>query len=244
MAKKKIGIKGYNGLPFVDEYARAKLQDAGITNKFQGKKWAVFGDSVSQSKKYDNLPKYYDVVSDKLGISVTSYAKGGSGYFKGNGSVGYGTGNIIDSISNEAVNGFDIVSFMAGVNEWSQPLGEITDNTNGEITTLCGAVKKSLELAIEKYPLAQLFLITPTPGTGNLSPINPNGLEKFVDKQIKIARMYNVPVLDLFHESNLKTWNDVNLQKYYSGNYVHLNADGHKYIAQIVKNFMELKLSF
>lgn len=243
MATKNIGIKGYNGLPFVDEKARTMIKNTGITNKFEGKKWGVFGDSLSQPKSSDNLPKYNDVICDKLGMTTVSYAKGGSGYFKGNGSVGYGTGNIIDSI-NSASTDFDIISMMAGVNEHGLTMGTISDSIKDTPTTLCGAVKKSIELAIEKYPNAQIFIITPTPGTGNLSTIKQGTLNDYVNNQIEIAKMYNIPVLDLFHESNLRPWNDTNLQTYYGGNYVHLNATGHQYIAQIIQKFMENNLVF
>lgn len=243
MATKNIGIKGYNGLPFVDEEVRGILESLSIINKFKGKKWAVFGDSISQPKSSDNLPKYNNVISDKLGMTTVSYAKGGSGYFKGNGSAGYGTGNIIDNITNADTN-FDIVSMMAGVNEHSLTMGTVSDSVVDTPTTLCGAVKKSIELAIEKYPNAQIFLITPTPGTGNLATINQTTLNTYVNNQIEIAKMYNIPVLDLYHMSGLRPWNDTNLQTYYGGNYVHLTATGHQYIAQIIQKFMENNLVF
>ena len=38
MATVNIGIKGYDGLPFVDEEARNMLSQLGITNEFNGKK--------------------------------------------------------------------------------------------------------------------------------------------------------------------------------------------------------------
>lgn len=235
-------IKGINGLPLADIEARQMLANSSITNKFNGKKWAIFGDSISQPNT-DGLDKYYNIIANKRAMSVTSYAKGGSGYFKGNGSTGYGTGNIIDSINN-ASSDFDIVSFMAGINERSLTLGDITDSTNGEPTTLCGAVKKSIELAIEKYPNAQIFLITPTPGTGDNNPLQSAGnMTNYVNKQKEIAKMYNIPVIDLYFESNLRPWNTTNATKYYR-DYCHLLLSGHQYISQKIENEMNLKLIF
>lgn len=242
MATVNIGIKGYDGLPFVDEEARNMLSQLGITNEFNGKKWAVFGDSISQPKGSDSLPKYYDYVADALGITVTSYAVGGSGYFKGNAVAGYGDGNIINKITN-ASNNYDIISFMAGVNESGQTLGDVTDTVSDTPTTLCGAVKKSIELAIEKYPNAVMFLITPTPVTGERNSLYPNNaMSKYVDKQKEIAKMYNIPVLDLYYESNLRPWNTTNHDKYYR-DYCHLLEAGHKYVAKLTKQFMLSKLS-
>lgn len=243
MATINKAIKGINGLPLVDVEARELLKQIGAVNPFKGLKWGVFGDSISQPKQSDNLPKYYDYVAEELGIKVTSYAKGGSGYFKSNAGGGYGVGNIVDSINN-ASNDYDIISFFAGVNERiSAPLGDIDDNINGDITTLCGAVKKSIELAIEKYPKAQIFLITPTPVTGQSNSMFPNDkMSLYIDKQKEIAKMYNIPILDLYYTSNLKPWNTTNHSLYYR-DYCHLIENGHKYVGRLTKKFMLNSLS-
>ena len=165
MATRNIGIKGINGLPLVDEEARKQIENANLTNPFEGKKWAVFGDSISQPNT-DGLDKYYNYIANNLGMTVKSYAVGGSGYFKSSSSTTYGTNNIVDRIES-AETGYDIISFMAGINERNLTMGEPTDPTpTEEPTTLCGAVRLAIEKAIEKYPTAQIFLITPTPGTG------------------------------------------------------------------------------
>ena len=242
MATVNKAIKKINGFPLADIEARAILETFGLTNKFNGKRWAIFGDSLSQPNT-DGLNKYYNVIGEKLNIKTTSYAVGGSGYFKGAGTTGYGDNNIIYKINNASTD-FDIISLMAGVNEHSLTMGTITDEVKDTPTTLCGAVKKSIELVIEKYPNAQIFLITPTPGTGNLATINQTTLNTYVNNQIEIAKLYNIPVLDLYHMSGLRPWNDTNLQTYYGGNYVHLNAKGHQYIAQIIQKFMENNLVF
>lgn len=67
MATKNVGIYGANGLPFIDLEARKALEVAGLTNPFAGKKWAVFGDSISQPNT-DGLDKYYNYVADNLGM--------------------------------------------------------------------------------------------------------------------------------------------------------------------------------
>ena len=240
MAKKNVGIYGADGLPFVDLEARAALEAVGLTNPFKGKKWAVFGDSISQPNT-DGLDKYYNYIADNLGMEVTSYAVGGSGYFKGSGSAGYGANNIIDKLTN-APEGYDIVSFMAGVNERHLEMGSPTDATpTGEPTTLCGAVRKTIELAIEKYPTAQIFLITPTPGTGNNATPSQNTLNTYASNQMEIAKIYNIPYIDLYHASGLRPWNAENAAVYYR-DYCHLVAAGHQYVAKLMQKWMQSNL--
>ncbi len=240
MAKKNVGIYGADGLPFMDLEARVALEAAGLTNPFKGKKWAVFGDSISQPNT-DGLDKYYNYIADNLGMEVTSYAVGGSGYFKGSGSAGYGANNIIDKLTN-APAGYDIVSFMAGINERHLEMGNPTDATpTGDPTTLCGAVRKCIELAIEKYPTAQIFLITPTPGTGNHATPAQGDLNTYVNNQIEIAKIYNIPYIDLYHASGLRPWNAENAAVYYR-DYCHLVAAGHHYVAKLMQRWMQANL--
>ena len=241
MATKPVGIYGANGLPFVDKEARAMLEAANLTNPFKGKKWAVFGDSISQPNT-DGLDKYYNYIADNLGMEVTSYAVGGSGYFKGAGSAGYGANNIIDKLTN-APEGYDINSFMAGDNERHLEMGSPTDATpTGEPTTLCGAVRKCIELAIEKYPTAQIFLITPTPGTGNHATPAQGDLNTFANNQMEIAKIYNIPYIDLYHASGLRPWNAENAAVYYR-DYCHLVAAGHQYVANLMQKWMQNNLA-
>ena len=241
MATKKVAIKGINGLPLADMKAREMLENMNIINPFKGKKWAVFGDSISQPNT-DGLNKYYNYIADSLEMEVKSYAVGGSGYFKGAGSAGYGANNIIDKLS-QASTDYDIISFMAGVNERHLTMGNPTDSTpTDEPTTLCGAVRKCFEMAIEKYPTAQIFLITPTPGTGQFATPEQGDLNTFAENQIAIARIYNIPFIDLYHESGLRPWNSDNAALYYR-DYCHLLASGHQYIAKLIKQFMMNKLS-
>ena len=61
MATVNKAIKKINGLPLADIEARATLETFGLTNKFNGKRWAIFGDSISQPNT-DGLNKYYNVI--------------------------------------------------------------------------------------------------------------------------------------------------------------------------------------
>ena len=231
-------IKSLFNAKLKDEYAREQLKEisANKITKFKGKTWAVFGDSLSQPNS-DGVDKYYNYIAADLNMSVNSYAVGGSGYFKGSGTAGWGDNNIPYQIEN-ALTGYNVVSIMAGVNESLLTMGDITDEIIETPTTLCGAVKKSIEMAIEKYPLATIFVMTSIPGTGNNSTPAQGKLHNYSEKIIEICKMYNIPCLDLFHCSGLRPWNTEFATKYYR-DYIHLLTNGHKLIADPIKEFMK-----
>ena len=121
-------------------------------------------------------------------------------------------------------------------------MGSPTDATpTGDPTTLCGAVRKCIELAIEKYPTAQIFLITPTLGTDQYATTAQGDLNTFANNQIEIAKIYNIPYIDLYHASGLRPWNAENAAVYYR-DYCHLVAAGHQYVAKLMQKWMQTYL--
>ena len=230
-------IKKMFGYPLADEYARNMLANMSIINKFEGLKWGIFGDSLSQPNT-DGLDKYYNIICNKRNMTYTSYAIGGSGWFKSNTSNNYGSGNISSQIKS-ASNEFDIISIMAGVNERGfigSKLGTIDDPVVDVPTTLCGAVKKAISEAQAKYPNSIIFVMTTIPGE-TFNALNDKDLNSYCNKIKEICELYNVPYLDLFHSSNLKPWLTENKAKYYR-DYIHLNSEGQKYISKIIENFL------
>ena len=210
---------GFDGYKVVDEDVR-NIYDV---NKFYGKRWAIFGDSLSQPNT-DGLDKYHDRISKKLNMTNISYAVGGSGYMK--------SPAIYTKIS-EALPNFDIISIMAGVNEKTSTLGTIDDTGTD---TLCGCVKKAISDAQQKYPLATIFVMTSIPGEGG-NPLMDKQFNEYCKKIKEICEMYGVPCLDLFHMSGLKPWIPANKEKYYR-DYIHLIDEGQEYLSKIVFNFM------
>ena len=210
---------GFDGYKVVDEDVR-NIYDV---NKFYGKRWAIFGDSLSQPNT-DGLDKYHDRISKRLNMKNTSYAVGGSGYMK--------SPAIYTRIS-EALPNFDIISIMAGVNEKTSTLGTIDDTGTD---TLCGCVKRAISDAQQKYPLSTIFVMTSIPGeSGN--PLMDKQFNEYCKKIKEICEMYGVPCLDLFHMSGLKPWIPANKEKYYR-DYIHLIDEGQEYLSKIVFNFM------
>ena len=68
--------------------------------------------------------------------------------------------------------------------------------------------------------------------------------EKYVQTMKEFAQMYSLPFLDLYHQSNLRPWNDDFINKYYHGqsatDTTHPNPNGlKKYIAPRIASFLE-----
>lgn len=230
-------IKRLFGYPLADEYARQILANLNMVNKLSELRWVVFGDSLSQPNT-DGLDKYSDLIASRNNMYVKSYARGGCGWFKSNSSNTWGSGNIASQIE-EAEADYDIVSIMAGVNELglvSTKLGSKTDTITATPETLCGAVKKTLEDVIAKYPLSTIFVMLSIPGE-TLNALTHDGVEPYYNAIKEICGLYNIPCLDLCHTSNLRPWNADNKAKFYR-DYIHLNAEGQEYISCIIENFL------
>ena len=85
-------------------------------------------------------------------------------------------------------------------------LGAVTDTGT---TTICGCINTTLNYIQEHFPLVPLGLITPTPwyllgAMGNQTPLIPQcDMEKYSDAIIEICKRRGIPILDLYHCSNL-----------------------------------------
>ncbi len=63
-------------------------------------------------------------------------------------------------------------------------------------------------------------------------------LEGYADAIVSIAKQHEIPVLDLFHVCYLNP-NDSEIQRRFMPDGLHPNEDGHKIIADVVKEFLE-----
>ena len=59
---------------------------------------------------------------------------------------------------------------------------------------------------------------------------------------IEFARYNSIPILDLYHFSNLRPWDETFINKFYHGmnetDDTHANSDGHKRIAPQIADFI------
>lgn len=143
----------------------------------------------------------------------------------------------------------DLIGIWGGQNDMghSLPLGNI-DST--EETTFYGALKSLCSGLIEKYPGKNIFFITPTPRNYNMFPAdgcpkgqrtnkNGNTLIEYVNAIIEVCNgIYNIPVLDLYHNTVYAESTSVCSEILTDG--LHFNKKGHKDIlAKRISGFVK-----
>ena len=182
-----------------------------------GKKWLVYGDSISDDDFFDTHSHYYDIISANTGVIVNPYAVGGSGYIidstVSNRVEKYGSVNNINHQIETYGSDADIVTIFGGTNDWANNviLGDVRDGTEAfaNTSTFCGAVGLAIRTIKNKYPYATVIVSTILPrfdvSDYAFSKINANGnsIEDFNNAIRNVAKLYSVPVLDMYNVSQL-----------------------------------------
>ena len=198
-------------------------------------KWAVLGDSLTEQNDRTSC-SYYDYINAKLGMwYYKNFGYSGTSYANNTPWK-----NIIANIS-EDDNNFEVITLFGSGNDLSSglPLGIYTDTGT---STIAGYVNDAITALFNKNPTCAIGIITPTPWTyycnGNLS----GQMETYSNLLISIAKYRGIPVLDLYHESNLRPWISDFRRVYYTHDTdgVHPSELGHvKFIAPHVMEFVK-----
>ncbi len=195
--------------------------------QWEGKKVGVLGDSMSDPNIKATTRRYYDYLSELIGIIPYPYAVSGYRWKH--------LGKLARNMRAEHGDSLDAIFIWAGTNDFnaSLPLGtfftESTDsvNVNGKIverkkrmhvmsdSTFCGSINKVLSYLKHEFPHSSIIILTPihrgfaTFGERNVQPseeyANAIGLyiDDYVDTLRKAGQIWSVPVIDLFSESGL-----------------------------------------
>lgn len=214
-------------------------------NKYKGKTWDVYGDSITEPN-YRTAQNYQYFVASKLGIgTVNNYGVSGDGFKQ-----------LANRISEKTSNP-DLITVFCGTNNFGcvheqSALGNITDTSSTESVT--GYIRLTIEKLLAKYPCTPIGFFTPLPranGNSVNKQVSTGGytMEQLADRIIEICGEYSIPVLDLYRCSNLRPWIPENKAKYFScsrtvdGDGLHPNVIGHEYfIAPKVTNFIKTLL--
>lgn len=211
-----------------------------VNKKWQGKKWACVGDSLTngdiRTTKY-----YYQYVSDVTGILPVNMGDSGSGYAKES-DLGTAFYQRIASVPADA----DVITIFGSFNDLSAdvPLGTASDTGT---STIGGCVNTCLDNLFTAYPLANVGIVAPTPWNGiTANPTTePNAGSNYVQLLHDICKKRGIPFLDLFHSSSLRPWDSTYRSLVYSrddGNGVHPNEIGHLILSSHFKAFLETML--
>ena len=130
----------------------------------------------------------------------------------------------------------DVVVVFGGTNDYGHgdaPLGEMSDRT---VWTYYGALHVLFTALIEKYPTAQIVILTPLhrEDEEKRTPI----LKPFVDATRQVAEYYSLPVLDLWANYGIQPRIPV-MKNMYVPDGLHPNDAGHAHLANKLRAFLE-----
>ena len=131
----------------------------------------------------------------------------------------------------EMTEGADLIVVFGGTNAFGQPnaspIGHWGDKS---IDTFYGALYVLYKDLIEKYPFANILVVTPLPRRdGAVKNVYGYLLQDYVQAIIRTANYFSLPILDLYRNSGMNPEMDIiNELMFFDG--LHPNEAGHKRI--------------
>lgn len=130
----------------------------------------------------------------------------------------------------------DIVVVFGGTNDHGHgdaPIGIISDRTPDTFYGACHVLFSGL---LDMFPEAQIVILTPLRRTGDCDPKMPGGtiLSDYANAIRETAAFYQLPILDLFCNSNINT----RLSELTTDG-LHPNDKGHGILAREIGSFLQ-----
>ena len=242
-----LSLVELNGLSLKDNLAREMIEKS--KKPYINKIWSCIGDSITE-KNYWAVTQYHDLVANDLGLSVKNYGVSGTGY-----KQDFDYGNKGKGFPNRALlinPNTDVCTIFGSVNDkgwYNTNLGESTDvYAEGVSDSLAACINLTIDNVLSVCPDVKLGLITPIPSGEFPTTIKDNGMSKYANLIIEIGKLRGIPVLDLYHSSSLRPWDNNFCDKYFKSddprqtsvtNNVHPNSLGHKWFAPLVREFVK-----
>ena len=243
----ELSLIKINGLPLKDINAR-EIAEKSI-RPYINKVWACIGDSITE-KNYWAVTQYHDYVANDLGLTVKNYGVSGTGYKQDfdYGTKGKGFPDRALLINPET----DVCTIFGSVNDkawYNSNLGEATDSyVEGVSDSLGACINLAIDNILSVCPSVKLGLITPIPSGEFPTNIKDNGMSRYADLIVEIGRLRGIPVLDLYHSSSLRPWDENFCNIYFTSddprqtsmtNNVHPNSKGHAWFAPLIREFVK-----
>ncbi|MBE6532953.1 MAG: hypothetical protein E7676_05575 [Ruminococcaceae bacterium] len=239
-----INADGYwviNG-EVTDVKAKGEIAATEEQGAWYGKTAVFVGDSITAGTGCDG-DKYWQILEESMGLSnVTAMGVPGSCI---SAKSDYGTNNSPLIQRYNDIPEADLISIFMGTNDYGHdtPLGTIDDIGD---TSFYGALNVIIPSLQAKHPDSRIVFVTPLHryGFGGLNfDYEKNGagftLQDYVDAVINVCRRHSIPVIDLYSISGLNPSLAV-IRNTYMPDGLHPNANGHKYIANILKTQYEI----
>ena len=220
----------------------------GKTDKSK-KGFTVIGDSWTDPATLGSNPNWVDFCKQLFGekykteLDVINLGSGGTGFMASGGRLGkYSDRDIPTTYDTFVIFGSFNDAFL------SYEFGDVRTSAKG---TFFGGMSDITNKIYATKPDAKILFVTPAPWgavnpkkTANIGPQENAAefAEKYVDAMIEFARYNSIPILDLYHCSNLRPWDETFINKFYHGmnetDDTHANSYGHKRIAPQIADFI------
>ena len=216
--------------------------------KLEGMKINFLGDSITEghgTSRRENI--FYNLLAAEYGFTARGYGVGGSRI-----ANQLNPGNPNDRMEQCFVKRMkdmdpdaDVIVVFGGTNDFGHgdaPLGTPDDR---DVNTYWGACHLLCSGLIEKYPTAQIVIMTPLHRTNELKPRGDGHksydygiLSTYVDILKKVAVEYSIPVLDLYATSGIQP--RIEAQRIaFMPDGLHPNDNGHRRIADRLAAFLK-----
>ena len=213
------------------------------------KGFTVIGDSWTDPATLGSNPNWVDFCKQIFGekykteLDVINLGSGGTGFMASGGRLGKYSDRDIPTT-------FDTFVILGSFNDafLNYEFGDVATSAEG---TFFGGMSDITNKIYATKPDAKILFVTPAPWgginpkkTANIGPQENAAkfAEKYVDAMIEFARYNSIPVLDLYHSSNLRPWDETFINNFYHGmnetDDTHANSAGHKRIAPQIADFI------
>lgn len=211
--------------------------------ELKGKKVAFLGDSITEGVGASCVEnRYTDVFARISGCEVLNYGVGGSRIVRQKELFNTPGDHDFIERADYMDDSADIVVVFGGTNDFGsgdEPLGVFSDQTE---ETFYGGLHVLYKKLINKFPRAEIIVITPLHRFTENEPVNWRGitrgpLKKFVEAIREVAEYYALPVLDLYKTSGIQSSVEIN-KKIYLPDGLHPSDAGAARIAERIFNFL------
>ena len=216
--------------------------------------WIAFGDSITEgyysymngetpTSALDKNKAWIKFVSLYNNWNLTNAGWGGTGYLHVR-QAHPADKPAYEQVLDYDLTNYNLITLAYGINDWkgNRPIGSYTDDISETITTVCGAMKKTIENVMNANPKCKIIVVLPfnawgySFNYGNKSTnyglgyafSNSGTLESFTQKLIEVCNYYGIEYIDETHYSCI---NRENLPELLIDG-VHPSEDCHLLIAQ------------
>ena len=217
------------------------------TGPWAGTTGVFIGDSITAGTGCDGKT-YWEILGEALELETTIGMGVAGSCISETSNYGSNHSPLINRL--DKIPAADLITVFMGTNDYGHdtPLGTINDMTD---VSFYGALNVIIPALLEKNPDATIVFITPlhrygygtnsTTGEAHTYDSIPNGagytLEDYVNAIKEVCEKYSIDVIDLYELSDLDPSIELTREQYMEDG-LHLNANGHNYISQILEYWL------